>query len=268
VAIYDKKYRSFKGEVGGRFSRIWTIFTAEFVFRMKNPWNIGLLVVTLFFGLLPSVILRDPVIFLVNTFVWSTIFTAVAGGDILSSDRKYNTVTLYFSRPVKKTDYFIGKVITAFTLIGLVTFIPCIIMMAIVYGAFGDDATLFTGDSYNVGRMVISLFITGFVWALLFSAISLFFSSLTKNRWFATAGIFSFIIFSEILAGLMAGMAHRDFGYISIINDLLRILTGIGDVDTAASYYQWEMALVYIAGLSVACLLVVYHQIKRMDMSE
>ncbi len=268
MAIYDEKYRSFKGEVGGRFSRIWTIFTAEFVFRMKNPWNIALLGVTLFFGLFPTIFMRNPFLFLVWSFIWSIIFTSVAGGDLLSSDRKFNTVTLYFSRPLEKIDYFLGKVATSFTLMGLVTFIPCLIMSLVVYGTFKGDAELVSGISFDVDRMAGAIIFMGIIWAILFGSISLMFSSFTKNRWYATAGIFAFIFFSELIGGLMAWLIHRDFGYVSITNDLAQLLVGLADVTTTASYYQWEVGLGYMVGLSIFSLLVSYLQIKRMDMSE
>ena len=262
MAIYDYKYRGFHGKVGGRLDRIWTVFAAEFAFRMKNVWMIMLLVLTLALGVFPSIMMMEPLGFFFYLFVWATLYTAVAGGDILSSDRKYNTVTLYFSRPITKDDYFAGKFLTLYTIISLVCLLPCLIMIMMIYG-IGEDVLTF-----DVAPAARGFLVLGLLWNLLFTAIAMGFSSTTTNQWFATVGTFAFLFISSLLGGLFSIFIHRDFGYLNINTDLSIMLNHFGGFEQMESYYRWEPALAAILLMSGFFLALAYMQTKRMDLSE
>lgn len=262
MAIYEYKYRGFRGRVATRTGRILTVFLAEFAFRMKNPWMITLLVLTLALGVFPSVLMMNPGFFLVYLFFWSTIYASIAGGDILAADRKYNTLTLYFSRPITKEDYMAGKFLTMFATVSLVTLLPCLIIIAMIYGIQTS------GSDTDVDALARGFIILGILWALLYTAIPMGFSASTTNKWFASAGTFAFMFFSSTIALVFAQFIHRDLGYMSILNDMLIVLAGYGELSDGASYYIPELAVLSMLVMSVGFLGWAYLQVKKLDLSE
>jgi ABC-type transport system involved in multi-copper enzyme maturation permease subunit len=208
--------------------------------------------------------MMDPFMFLVWIYIWSTIFTCVAGGDILASDRKFNTVTLYFSRPIQKDDYFVGKFLTMFAMVSLVCLLPSIIQIAMVYGVY----TGMEGADIDVNEMARGFLVLGILMTFVFACIAMAFSSITKSRGFASLGIFVFIFMSEIISNVFAYIVDRNFGYMSIMSDLGMVLAHAADFDTSASFYQWHLALAALIIMSGFFLGLSYMQIKRMDLSE
>ncbi len=69
------------------------------------------------------------------------ILVALVGPDLISKDLRFNAIPLYFSRPLTRWDYFLGKLGVIGFFVGLVTVVP--VTIAYVLGvAFSLDVKI------------------------------------------------------------------------------------------------------------------------------
>jgi ABC-2 type transport system permease protein len=152
--------------------------------EQKKPWAIALLS-----GFLPAPeVLNDPVAFRLP--VWALAFhkflqvemffvmilVLMVGPGLISQDLRFNALPLYFSRPVRRVDYFLGKlgVITYF--LGLVTAVPGVI--AWVLGVlFSLDFSV----PASTARILLAVVLYGVAVSLSAGLLMLALSSLSRN---------------------------------------------------------------------------------------
>jgi ABC-type transport system involved in multi-copper enzyme maturation permease subunit len=120
----------------------------------------------------------------------------VSAAGLISDDLKYNSLQLYFSRPLEKRDYLIGKAAIIFFFLLLLTVVPgflFIIFKLLFSGGFHFIAS-YPWLPFSV--IVYSLLLTSF-----FCLYALFLSSLSKNRRYVSILIFAAYLFLDILFG-------------------------------------------------------------------
>jgi len=129
--------------------------------------------------------------FLLFMLVMILIF---CGAGLISDDLKCNSLQLYFSRPLKKSQYFLGKASVVFFFLFLVTLVPGLLLF-IMKIIFSGNLKFFTSyPCLPLSVIGYSFLVTGF-----FSLYTLFLSSLSKNRRYVAILIFSVYFFSDIL---------------------------------------------------------------------
>jgi len=127
-----------------------------------------------------------------------------AGSGLISDDLKHNAIQLYFSRPLKKRDYFTGKAAVIVFFLFLITLVPGIVLF-IMKLVFSGSFQFMTSHPWLLLSIIsYSLFITGF-----FACYTLFLSSLSKNRRYVSIMIFGVYIFSDILFGIFYGIFRK-----------------------------------------------------------
>ena len=85
-----------------------------------------------------------------------------AGAGLISDDLKYNSLQLYFSRPLKKKDYFLGKVSVIVFFLFIVTLIPGLVLFAMKL-IFSGSFKFFASYPWLLLSIIgYSLFLTGF----------------------------------------------------------------------------------------------------------
>lgn len=277
MGIHDSGYRVFKGRVGGRFERIKSIFVLEFLFRIKQRWTIVLLVLSYVLGLLPTVLftyfmvsfailagIMDPLFIMVwyfsFIFIWVVIFVTVIGSPMISNDLKNNSIILYFSRPLNKGDYFLGKFATLYMLVLLVTFIPALLMSATILGLATEELRQFM----DIGRVTITLISGSFLMAFVFTSVSLLFSSMTKNYLYAGVGIFTILTFSNLIALLFSEIIHENFTLLSIWQNLI-IIADDGAGFNSFSNFDWYNSLAILFSISFISLILTWRKIQRVE---
>jgi ABC-type transport system involved in multi-copper enzyme maturation permease subunit len=264
MGIYEPTYRRFEGKLQGRMVRISTIFKHEFKRRMKNKWVLVLLLLAWVLGVLPTVFTGNFFVYFITAFIWLLLFTSIVGGPIIAEDFKYNSITLFLSRPVQRSDYFIGKYLTLFTLISLISFLPTILVTAIVIGTnYGNPLGDF--DYYRFSYSILGI---GFLMTFVFTNIGLAFSSLTKNHKYASGGIFAAIFFSNIISLALTNL-YEDIIYFSIWSNFLIIFMhwndGGGEDLTS---FDGNISLAVLLVVSIMCLIIVWLRIQRAELSE
>lgn len=119
------------------------------------------------------------------------------GAGLIADDLKYNSLQLYFSRPLKKRDYFLGKVAVVGFFLLIVTLVPGIVFLVMKL-VFSGSLKFFASYPW----LALSVVGYSFLITVFFAFYVLFLSSLSKNRRYVTIFIFGIYIFSDILFGI------------------------------------------------------------------
>jgi ABC-2 type transport system permease protein len=161
-------------------------------------------------------ILTDPKIYRVEVWTilydfflrtevsFAMILILMVGPNLISQDLRFNALPLYFSRPLRRIDYFLGKlgIITAF--LCMVIVVPSII--AYILGlAFSLDITIIR-DTY---RILFSSILYGLIVSLSAGLLVLALSSLSRNSRYIALFWLGIWFVSLTLSGVMMG-ADRD----------------------------------------------------------
>lgn len=141
------------------------------------------------------------------------------GAGLIADDLKYNSLQLYFSRPIKKKDYFLGKAAVIAFFLFLITLIPGLVFLLMKLLFSGSLKFLFDYPKLILGIIGYSLFLTGF-----FAFYTLLLSSVNKNRRYVTVLIFSLYVFSDLLHGIFNEIFRsQDFALLSIKSNLQQV---------------------------------------------
>jgi ABC-type transport system involved in multi-copper enzyme maturation permease subunit len=129
-----------------------------------------------------------------------------AGGGLISDDLKHNSLQLYFSRPLNKKDYFLGKVFVLVFFLLIVTLVPGLILF-IFKLIFSGSFKFFVAYPW----LPISVIGYSFLVTAFFSFYALLISSLSKNRRYVSILIFGTYLFSDILFGIFYGIYRSHY---------------------------------------------------------
>lgn len=113
---------------------------------------------------------------------FSLLIVALVGPNLISQDLRFNAMPLYFSKPLRRIDYFIGKLGVIATFIAAVSIFPAILAYALGV-SFSLDATV-VRDTW---RILVASIAFGSVVSLSAGALMLAISSLSKNSRYVAA---------------------------------------------------------------------------------
>jgi ABC-2 type transport system permease protein len=157
------------------------------------------------------------------------ILVLLVGPDLISQDLRFNAIPLYLSRPVRRFEYFLGKLGVIAVYLSTVTIVPVLLAFALGYG-FSLDPTVIR-DTLRV--LVGSL---GFSAIVVLSAglLMLAFSSLSRNSRYVMAFWLGFWIVGNLSAGVLSATVRADWcPLVSYTNNLKRLRDALLDAETA-----------------------------------
>jgi len=141
------------------------------------------------------------------------------GAGLISDDMKHNSLQLYFSRPLKKNQYFLGKASVVLFFLFMLTLVPGLVFFFMKLIFAGSFQFFITYPWLPLSVIGYSLLVTVF-----FSLYTLFLSSLSKNRRYVAILIFSVYFFSDILFGIFYGIfRNQHFALLSLKVNLQQI---------------------------------------------
>lgn len=214
MPIFDQGYQHWQGPLSGHAWRWWAIAGHGIRVQSRNrmvrvllilAWlpAIALVATMILWGLveqqtasvlgfarsfLPEDIVRDAVNF--RSTVWIVAYwfffkvemvfimllVVVAGPGLISRDLRFNSLPLYFARPLTRLDYFLGKLGVIGALVGAVAVGPAV--FAYIVGAcFSLDLSI-VGDTYPI---LLASIAYGLVVTLSMGTLMLALSSLSKR---------------------------------------------------------------------------------------
>jgi ABC-2 type transport system permease protein len=118
-------------------------------------------------------------LFMLTEVRFAMILVLIVGPSLISQDLRFNALPLYFSRPVRRIDYFLGKLGTVAYFMGMVLIVPSLV--AYLLGLiFSLDMTIIR-DTY---RILLASIGYGVIMTLSISMLILALSALTRNSRF------------------------------------------------------------------------------------
>jgi ABC-2 type transport system permease protein len=128
------------------------------------------------------------------------------GSELISADLKFNALPLYFSRPLDRKDYILGKYSILVFYLLVFTWFPG--MLLIVF------KVIFTGSfSYNI-VVLMAVFLFPLIVSVFFASLTLLISSFSSNRKFVWIAIFLIYIFSGALGEIMNGIFKNPYFFL------------------------------------------------------
>jgi ABC-2 type transport system permease protein len=241
MPIFDQGYQHFHGQLAGPAWR-WLAITRQGVrAQLKNrlvrillllAWlpALALVVALALWGLLeqksesivaflgqalPQAMVADPVAHrrAAWTVAYSFFFQAemffimllivVTGPGLISRDLRFNALPLYFARPLRRVDYFLGKLGVIGVLVAAVAVVPGV--LAYVLGVcFSLDLTV-VRDTYP---LLLASAAYGLVIVVSAGTLMLALSSLSRRSLFVALTWFGVWMISGGVAGVLIGIQH------------------------------------------------------------
>lgn len=157
------------------------------------------------------------------------ILVVQVGPDLISQDLRTNAVPLYFSRPLRRLDYFLGKlgVIAAFLA-------SAVILPALVAYALGVCFSLDPGVLRDTGRVLLASMAFGAVVVVSAGTLMLAISSLSKNSRYVGAIWLALWVVGNLTSAVLTRTVNRPWcPLISYTGNLARIRDSLLDNDAA-----------------------------------
>ena len=195
--------------------------------------------------------------FLMFMIVFILVF---AGAGLISDDLKFNSLQLYFSRPIKKRDYFLGKASVIVFFLFIITLIPGLVLF-IMKIIFSGSFRLISSYPWLFFSIIgYSVVVTAF-----FSIYVLFLSSLSKSRRYVIILIFGFYFFSDILFGIFFGIFREPyFSLLSLKVNLQQVGAVIFGQKTAYDV-PWLYSCLIIAFFCISACFVLKNKVKGVE---
>ncbi len=197
-------------------------------------------------------------------YFWIIFLASVAGAGLISNDVRYNSISLYLSRPITKIHYVLSKFASLITVLSLISIFPAVLFF-ITGMAFGSVTFIFVLEHlWILGALVLSYLITLFV----FSSICLALSSLMKRGIYAGAAIFSIFAFSSTISWILYMMFQNDYlKLISIHDNFMVIFKVLFDIDfNAKTYgYDWHVPAAVLLCMTLASWAIIAYRMKKVE---
>jgi ABC-2 type transport system permease protein len=129
-------------------------------------------------------------------------FVAIIAPELVSRDLRAGVLPLYFSRPVRASDYVLAKVAALISAVWLLLGVPQLVMFL---GAAFTTKTGMKGVWHEAG-LLLPGWAYSLLWAVVFSVIGLLIASTTGKRAFAAGGIVALFVVTTPVVGVLSSL--------------------------------------------------------------
>jgi ABC-2 type transport system permease protein len=136
--------------------------------------------------------------FLVAELQFSMVLVLLVGPNLISQDLRYNALPLYFSRPLRRIDYFAGKLGVIAAFLGMVIIVPSI--LAYILGLLFSLDLSIIGDTFH---LLVASILYGLVIAVSAGVLMLALSSISRNSRYISLLWVAIWIGSGMVAGVL-----------------------------------------------------------------
>ena len=237
-SIYDLGYKRYEGARLGRRHAIWAlyIYSVRGVFGIgRSLWSkvgpIGLAII----ALLPAVIqlgvaatapedieLVEPEEYYGFIQIVLAVFCAVVAPELVGRDQRTQTLSLYFSRALRRQDYALAKFAALVTGLLAITVIPQVTMF-VGNGLAADDFGDYLQDKWRDLPSVLgsAILLSGFI-----AAIGLVIAAQTPRRAYSTVAILAAFVLTSVVGASLFEAADQDVGRFALLISPLHVVTG------------------------------------------
>jgi ABC-2 type transport system permease protein len=237
-SIYDLGYKRYEGARLGRRHAIWAlyVYSVRGVFGIGRSLSnkvgpIGLAII----ALLPAVVqlgiaaiapedieVVEPEEYYEFIQMVLAVFCAVVAPELVGRDQRMQTLSLYFSRALRRQDYALAKFAALVTGMLAITLIPQVIMF-VGNGLAADDFGDYLQDKWTDLPSVLgsAILLSGFI-----AGIGLVIAAQTPRRAYSTVAILAaFVLTSVVGAGLFEAV-DQDVGRFVLLISPFHVVTG------------------------------------------
>ncbi len=208
---------------------------------------------------------------------FTMLVAAIVGPPLISQDVRTKAFLLYFSKPITRVEYLLGKSGTLFFYLFMITLFPGLVLYGISI-ALSPNLVAFTQTAPMIGKIVASSMII----AVPTTFVVLCFSSLTSDGRYALMGWFSLCLIGETTYHLFWRLLKIREPWVPLfsLRETMRIgiervlnvqgqisVLGVGkdlqrQLESYSSTCPPELAFGYLAGLFLVGLIVLWHRIS------
>ena len=233
MAVYRRGYQRYQGKIEGRFRRflalprfswkrmfrqrlvvllllaamIWPILCAAFVYLSHNADLLKMMS-----ALRSSIEVNGKffMTFMSAQKIFAVFLAALTGPGLIAPDVANNALQLYFSRPLTRLDYALGRLAALIGLLSLITWIPGIALF-LMQSFMAED-----GWGIDNWRLCFGTLAGFLLWIFLVALAALASSAWVKLRVIAGGLILGFFFISSGVAAMVNGVFRAEWG--SLLN--------------------------------------------------
>jgi ABC-2 type transport system permease protein len=273
-AVYDRGYRPYDGELGGRGATRWALWrlTVRRALGLRRSWRQKVLPWSLLaLTTIPAAVQVGVGWLTRNTPAGETdfefitfrdyvgvstmllLFVAVAAPDVVCPDRHDRVLPLIFSRPLTGDDYVLAKVGGIFSIVFGFGFLPQVALFVGQMLVDDEGALTFFKDNLDVlWKVPVSVAVL----ALFFSVVGVAVASLTDRRIVGGLAFLGTILIPSIVA-VAVGEAARPEGTLFAVVNLLALPLVLRDVVFEGHVgVEFDDPLAGVAGAGIAALIL------------
>jgi ABC-2 type transport system permease protein len=182
-------------------------------------------------------------------FLWwelgfSMVLVLLVGPNLISQDLRYNALPLYFSRPLRRIDYFVGKLGVIVSLLTAVIILPCTV--AYVMGLlFSLDITIVRDTS----RILLASITYGLVIALSAGMLMLALSSLSRNSRYVALFWMGIWLLTGVVSFVLMNIEQEQRRHQAGVRPRFRASEEFLTAEIEAGKSDWRPLLSYTANL-------------------
>lgn len=195
--------------------------------------------------------------FLLFMIIIILVFT---GAGLIADDIKYNSLQLYFSRPLQKKDYLLGKASVLVIFLFFLTLVPGLILF-IMKLIFSGGLKFFS----DFPLLPISIIGYSILMTVFFSFYTLLLSAISKNRRYVIILIVGIYFFSDILFAISFNIFRSPYSSLFSLKVNLQQL-GAAFFGVKAPYnVPWIYSLLVLVGICCLSGVVLIRKVKGVE---
>jgi ABC-2 type transport system permease protein len=226
-AVYDRGYRPYEGERGGRSTSRAALYRATLrrALGLRRTWRqkvapfvlLGIAVVPAIVNVGVKYLTRNTPANDIDFITYRDyvgvsnallVFVALTAPDIMCPDRRQRVLPLVFARPLTGTDYVLAKVGAMGSILFAFSFIPQVILFIGQMLVTEDGALRYLRDNAEVLWQVPAAVA---LLSLFYAAIGVAIASLTSRRIIAGASIVGLFLVTSIVSAILVGNEELSF---------------------------------------------------------
>ena len=137
--------------------------------------------------------------------IMALLMTLIIGAGCIAADNRSNALLVYFSKPVTKASYVVGKWLTVFVTLLVIYLFPAALLFGYAAMSFREDGFL-SGEPWLGPRLLLATFVPAFIHSSLIVGASAW----SKSPRIVGALYASVYILSGIVAGVIGGIVFRN----------------------------------------------------------
>jgi ABC-type transport system involved in multi-copper enzyme maturation permease subunit len=188
------------------------------------------------------------------------IISIYAGAGLISNDLKANALQIYFSKPITRQDYLLGKLGILVFFLALPTLVPGVLLyfLAILLEA---NLEFFRENYWVLGSIVSDSLLMIFTYGLLILGLS----SVGKSSRFAGISYAAAFFFSQVLYTILSSVLRTSrVGWISLNNNIRRAGDFLFRTDSRFQYAPW-ISFIILAALMAGAVWTAYKRVKAVE---